>query len=380
MAKIASLLSRFGSFILAALLGTYTMIGGVLRLPIPIRITVPPTVMIVSETEYAVIWRTSGRGTGSLLVTRGGELQVFHDSSGGSIRSDDKLHVVRVPKDVLDGCDSYQVHSQYVLFSLSYVAFKGLQTTSDSYTFRGYAGQEQVRALFFSDVHGTIEQALRNTEALTQDAPADLIILGGDITRDWILHQKTFADEILTLSAAMSGGNIPVLYCRGNHETRGQWGTEMRRYFPTQTNEMYYTASYGPISFTVLDTGEDKEDSHPEYAGLADFETYRAQQDAWLRALPAPDDTYDYRVCVAHDNNLNKEGFYHWFQPLSDKGITHLFCGHGHHNSAWTTEEGIACYEDGGRRIGSLLIFERGEIRAQSVEAPNPAVDFGVLA
>ena len=357
----------------------YALTGGALLLPVPIRITVPPAVMLVSENEYAVMWATNKRGSGRLTVTTDSVERTFHDAASGTIRSDDTLHVVRVPKAVLDGCDSYRVHSQYVLFHAGYFAFKGCQAASREYGFRGYAGQSEIRALFFTDVHGQREQALRNAAALTQEAPADLVIFAGDISNDGLFIKKSFTGGILALAAAMSGGGIPVLYCRGNHEARGQWATELRRYFPTGTGEMYYTAGYGPVSFTVLDTGEDKADDHPEYAGLADFAAYRAREDAWLRALPmAPG--YGYRVCVSHMGGLNQAGIFdNWFAPLRDNlGVTHVFCGHGHDNRTWVSN-GLRCYEDGGTDIGSLLVFRDGEIFAKSVAAPGDIRDFGKL-
>lgn len=357
----------------------YATTGGAVMLPMPMRISTPPAVMIISEDEYAVLWATDKRGTGCVVVTTDGGERIFYDTASGTIRSGDNLHVARVPKAALDNCSSYRVESQYVLFNFGYFALKGGRAASGEYAFKGYAGQEEVRALFFTDVHGEREQALRNAAALTQAAPADLVIFAGDIPDDGLLTQKAFEDGILGLAASMSGGEIPVLYCRGNHETRGQWATEIGRYFPTRTGEMYYTANYGPIAFTVLDTGEDKDDNDPEYAGLADFAAYRAREQAWLDALPiAPG--YDYRVCVSHMGDLDREGFFgNWFLPLRDNlGVTHVFCGHGHNNKTWVSN-GVRCYEDGGPGTGSLLVFRGGEIAAQSVASPGEIRDWGKL-
>jgi len=371
--------SWFTQTLSALLAWFYAATGGAVMLPVPMRISTPPAVMIVSEDEYAVVWATNQKGTGSVVVTKDGAERVFHDAASGTLRTDDSLHVVLMPKAALDCCDSYRVESQYVLFNFGYFAFKGRQAASQEYAFRGWAGQEEVRALFFTDVHGQRDQALRNATALTQAAPADLVVFAGDIPNDGLLTQKQFEDGILSLAASMSGGVVPVLYCRGNHEARGQWATQIGRYFPTKTGEMYYTASYGPISFTVLDTGEDKDDDHPEYAGLADFAAFRARQKAWLDALPMATG-YDYRVCISHMGNLDRAGFFDgWFLPLRDNlGVTHVFCGHGHRNQTWESN-GLRCYEDGGPNTGSLLIFRGGEIYAQSVAMPGEIRDFGKL-
>ncbi|MDR2753809.1 MAG: metallophosphoesterase [Oscillospiraceae bacterium] len=386
MESITAWFTSIGNKIVAALLSFHMSIGGALVVPVPIKIVTQPAVFIVSSEEYAVMWATDKRGTGGLIVTTDGVEKTFYDSASGSIRSDDTLHVVKVKKAVLDNCDSYKVQSQYVWFSLSYFAIKGKQATSPSYTFRGSAeSQETVRALYFTDVHGHKEQALANEKKLLEDAgaQADLLIFAGDITRDWILVQDTFRDEILDLAAQMTGGGFPVIYARGNHETRGQWATEMRKYFPTKTGEMYYTATYGPIHFTVLDSGEDKQDDHAEYAGLADFAAYRAQEKAWLDSLKKEGGgEVQYRVCICHEYDLNSPGlFENWWAPLKDNlEITNFFCGHGHDNKIFKSPNDLTCYEDGGPTIGSLLTFVNGTISAKSAQDGAQVRDFGVLA
>ncbi|MCL2106104.1 MAG: metallophosphoesterase [Oscillospiraceae bacterium] len=361
----------------------YMAFGGVIPLPIRIKITAEPAVMIVSQEEYTVMWATNRRGSGWLTVTAQGREQTFYDSSSGTIRSDDKLHVARVPKEVLDNCDSYRVHSQYTLINFGYFAIKGKQTASKEYAFRGYRGEDTVRALFFADIHGNQAAALANAATLQADADAapNLVILAGDIPADGLLFQRDFIDDILSPAAKLSGGTIPVLYCRGNHEARGQWATELRRYFPTDTGELYFTASYGPISFTVLDTGEDKDDGHHEYAGLADFAAYRARQFSWLNELPLDtSESYGYRICVSHMQNLNREGMFDdWYAPLRDQlEITHIFCGHGHNNNTWENG-GLRHYEDGSENIGSMLTFHGGEIFAKSAAVNGEIRDFGKL-
>jgi predicted phosphodiesterase len=368
-----ALFSGLWKKLLAWIISIHTALGGVLVLPIPIKFVTQPAVIIVSNTEYAVMWATNKRGTGDVIVTTGGEKKTYYDTGSGSIRSDDKLHVVRIAKEVLDNCDSYQVHSQYVLFSWGYFALKGKQATSASYAFKGYQNQETIRSLLLADIHGHKDDAQTLANVLKADAGADpnLVILAGDITKDWILNQKTFVDEVLDIAAKLSASTIPVLYARGNHETRGQWSSEMRRYFPTRTGELYFTANYGPISFTVLDTGEDKADDHPEYAGLADFAAYLAKEYEWLNSLEKDVSVpYAYRVCVAHVFQLNDGERYmdDWYVPMKNNlDITHMFCGHGHRNAAWVNG-GIIHYEDGGPGTGSMLTFKNGEIFAKSMD------------
>ena len=367
-------------FINALIAGFYRLTGGVIPLPVRIRITAQPVVMLTGPGEYAVLWATNRRGCGDLAVTTGGETKRYRDAVSGIVRSNDTLHAVRVPKEALDNCDSYRVENRYVFFSFSYLSLQGGRTASGEIAFRGYRGQAVIHALMLADVHGRRRTALANAAALREDAGTapDFILLAGDISHDYLLRQGMFNREVLRLAAKLSGGAIPCLYCRGNHETRGQWAAEMRRYFPTGTGELYFTASYGPISFTVLDTGEDKADDHVEYSGLADFAPYRARQLAWLNCL-AMDAGAEYRVVVCHMDNLDNGMFPNWYAPLRQRlGITHLLCGHTHKNRSYE-RGGVWHYEEGGKDAASWITFRGGGLYAKSVTPGGGIKDFGGL-
>jgi len=325
-------------------------------LPLPNKIAVPPVVLLVSGDEYAVAWATTRRSTGTLSVSTGNKTQLFHSTSAGMLRHNDKLHVVRVAKSVLDNCDSYHVQNHAMLYNTGYVALRGRRVTSPRYHFTSYRDQSTIHALFCTDVHGEQKRAIQNARALQQKTGAapNLILLGGDIPNDGLHSRRSFTKGVLRLAAKLGGSEIPVLYARGNHETRGQWATELPHYI----GDLYFTANYGPISFLVLDNGEDKPDNHPEYSGLADFAAYRTRQLAWLNALV----TTGHRVALCHAHNLDDT----WYPPLNRLGITHLFVGHGHNNSAWV-HQGIHHYEDGGPATTSWLTFQNDKVTAKSM-------------
>ena len=88
---------------------------------------------------------------------------------------------------------------------------------------------------------------------------------------------------------------------RGNHETRGNLAREFSRYFPKEDGKIYGAYRLGDIMVVMLDSGEDKADSHPVYAGLTDFDAYRTEQAAWLEELVQTKEykTARYRIVIS---------------------------------------------------------------------------------
>lgn len=69
---------------------------------------------------------------------------------------------------------------------------------------------------------------------------------------------------------------------RGNHETRGSFAREYKRYFDYPENKFYQAFRIGPIYWIILDSGEDKPDDHEVYGGTVDYDNYRLEQKEWL--------------------------------------------------------------------------------------------------
>jgi 2',3'-cyclic-nucleotide 2'-phosphodiesterase (5'-nucleotidase family) len=89
---------------------------------------------------------------------------------------------------------------------------------------------------------------------------------------------------------------------RGNHETRGKFARDLKSYLALPGGRFYYAFSHGGVRFVVLDTGEDKEDTHWAYSGLTSFEAYRQAQAAWLKQeVQTPEfKNARFRILVAH--------------------------------------------------------------------------------
>jgi 3',5'-cyclic AMP phosphodiesterase CpdA len=144
----------------------------------------------------------------------------------------------------------------------------------------------------------------------------------------------------------------PLILVRGNHETRGKNARRLIDYFPTQNDRFYYSFNQGAVHFIMLDSGEDKEDSHPVYAGLAEFDRYRHEQAKWLgRDIEtAASRTARFRVALFHIPPFGSRGHgathvrETWNQLLNDAGVDLVLNGHTHRFSHFAPEPGKNMY------------------------------------
>lgn len=101
---------------------------------------------------------------------------------------------------------------------------------------------------------------------------------------------------------------------RGNHDTRGNISRHFKDYFPRSNGKIYSISRWGDLAVIMLDSGEDKVDSHAEYYGMAAFYKYREEMAEWLKQVIKSEEflTAKYRIVICHfpllvDNKRNDE-------------------------------------------------------------------------
>ncbi|MBR3815408.1 MAG: metallophosphoesterase [Clostridia bacterium] len=356
------------SLLYAMFVALFSTIGA--YLPVNFNITVEPSVFDCGGEYYSVVWVTSGKGSGYVKYTYNGEEKTVWDASGGLIRTDDTIHSVQVPKAELQG-NTYKVGSQQVGFKFGYSAFKRKTVESKEYSFDGVAKQDGLKLLCISDIHEMKKEMSQSVSYFT-DKP-DMVLILGDVKGE-MEFKSDFVDHVLENAFTLSGGEIPVVYTRGNHETRGEFGSQAIKYLPSETGEYYFTFDFGPLSAIVVDSGEDKEDDHEEYSGLIDFAAYREQEYNWLCSLDASDfENAAYKIVFSHDPTLTDHFGKDWTQPMLDLGMDLIVGGHHHMNKF--IEEPLPVFIDGGKQndgsdawIASMLTLENGTIRMLSID------------
>ncbi|HZK20973.1 MAG TPA: metallophosphoesterase [Oscillospiraceae bacterium] len=274
-----------------------------------ISLTVDPVVFVVGD-EYQIVWHTTEPSIGWVSV---GE-NVYEDSSGGTMKTLEKVHKVSVPMAQLDTEKSYTVHAQKVERE-PYVVELGT-LLEKTYIFRPIDESDGIHIYNLSDNHSSLFPAA-DTAAYWGDK-LDLLILNGDIANDLMTEDDLV--NLINLAAEVTKGGRPVLYTRGNHETRGAYAEQVHKYVGFKgEDEFYFTTRLGSLYLMVLDFAEDKADSHKEYYGLARFEEYRNKQTKFIKNVIENKDTeYEasgvkYKLLISHIRVNNKNNWHEKF-------------------------------------------------------------------
>lgn len=241
------------------------------------KITSTPMV-IDNGNEYSVVFSTSSEGTAYVEYTFNGENYKLFDNEDGRLNSNTKIHSVAVPYEHLRN-NTYKVGSTRVMEEFSYGSRTGKTVTSEEYSFK-YNDSKNQTWLVISDWHTMLDAAYTAIDNLKSSY--DAVILLGDATPGVDFEEQVITN-IIKFGGKVSNGTMPVLYVRGNHETRGAYAKDLPSALGIE--QFYYTTDMGPYCFVVLDSGEDKDDSHIEYGGMNDYNTYRADMVKWLKGV-----------------------------------------------------------------------------------------------
>ena len=264
---------------------------------------------------------------------------VFYDAHSGVVNSLSSLHRIAVPMEILDRAGGYTLLLRPVVERIPY--FTKTETVQ-SFFFPFYPVPEQnIRAFHISDAHGHIRGPLAAARAF---GPMDALILNGDLI-DFCTNTRSF-QNIYKLCAELTGGRIPVVFSRGNHDMRGRIAEKHLDYIPHQNRRTYYTFRLGSIWGVVLDCGEDKPDEHDAYGGTVACHSFRQAQTAFLKEVIANADQ-EYaeegvttRLVLSHipftEKNeppfdIEEDIYREWTALLKEHIKPHLMiCGHTH--------------------------------------------------
>lgn len=248
------------------------------------------------------------------------------------------------------------------------------------------ADQARVTLAVVSDTHGS-PQTMQTLAGRIEALGPDIVVWNGDVCNQFDAKDDPVA--ILLRPGAAGAGGLdkgwasarPLLYVPGNHDVRGSRARERPGILAPgpQPDLPYNTAiRLGPLAVIALDTGEDKPDRHPVFAGTAAYERHRERQADWLGAqLTRPEIAEaPFKVAFAHiplrglpgeNDGTTLEGYARfsgmgaalWLPLLITAGFQAIISGHTH---AWridepTDGEAITQVVGGGPRLDEATVI-----------------------
>lgn len=303
--------------------------------------------MVIDNGEgYSVAFATSAAGTGYIEYEYGGERYKLYDESSGRLRGSSTIHSIVVPYEHLNN-NTYRVGSMRVFEEYAYGGRNGRSIVSQDYVFTPCT-KEDITLLCVSDWHTRNNKA---KEAISHLGEYDAVLMMGDAAPG-LQYESEAAEYIVKFGGDISRGSMPIIYTRGNHETRGKYASELS--VALKMDKYYYETSFGDYRFIVLDSAEDKEDSHPEYGGLADYENYRARMTEWLEGLDA---TGQRTIALCHAPSLfiEEDLTARAWAKLEDLNSSLLISGHLHQCYLDRENEAFPVYVDGGHSGGDYI-------------------------
>ena len=265
----------------------------------------------------------------------------YYDHSNGILRSKTPIHRVTVPMEVLDAAEGYTLCYREVYDRKVY--FPEVSDTHEAeYVFKPLKKTEGIRILHLADTHGRIDDPVESGAYFGGDI--DLLILNGDIAD----HSGSVENLLVMyhLASRLTGGTVPCVFSRGNHDMRGRAAADCAKYIPTDNGNTYFTFRLGNVWGLVLDCGEDKEDGHVEYGGTVCCHDFRLRETAFMgdvisrRAEEFEAEGVEHRLVICHvpftmeeegDFDIEKELYNEWSRLIRDEIGAHvMICGHVH--------------------------------------------------
>lgn len=303
-----------------------------------------PSVFVINN-EYEVLAWARTNGIFSIKI---GE-QIFYEDNSGVLSSEKSYARIRVPQEILNEQKSYEVVFRETINRKAYYS-ELLPAQSFVFSFKPLLKTENIHIYHIADVHYHFDVACK-TASYFGDA-TDLFIVNGDIGE---VETEENYFEIAKFVGDISKGEIPVVFTRGNHDTRGRLAEKYTDIFPCNGKETFYTFELGCLIGIVLDCGEDKRDDHldynsmeasnaksPEvYGGVNVFSAYRQRELSFLKKV-GRFDTQKIPFAISHICpvmttytkgdvfDIERECYGNWNIELERMGVRFMLCGHAH--------------------------------------------------
>ena len=257
--------------------------------------------------------------------------ECFYDHSNGVLRSSKNIHKITVPTKKLDLAGKYTVAWRKMIERKPYFSVTG-EIEEESFDFYPISANK-FNLYQVADSHGMVEGAIASAKVFEEKyGKTNLLVLNGDVI-DHSGDVENF-NAIFEIAAGITGGNIPIVFSRGNHDTRGIYAEEFENYTPTNNGASYFSFRLAGLWGLVLDCGEDKCDAHAEYGNANCHEAFRREETKYLESV-VENNAKEYgaegitrKLVFAHvpfsrrfphPFNIEEDIYAHWCRLLKDE-------------------------------------------------------------
>ena len=243
-----------------------------------------PYLQGLSYDGVIVCFTTSHKGFSGVEIRKKGseQVQLHRTSKDGLFEADNTLNAIHI-----EGLEpateyEYRIISKRMLSFEPYKVTFGEEIASSWYTFRTFDPKAtEVTFVVANDIHDDAQKCADLLDRMPLDE-AEMVFYNGDIMSHYSREGQPYT-SFIDVSVEKFASEKPFAVVRGNHETRGHLAREYDNYIYNTREGRYYGVYYfGTTAVVMLDCGEDKDDEHPVYAGLVDFDRYREEQATWL--------------------------------------------------------------------------------------------------
>ncbi|MBT3198924.1 MAG: metallophosphoesterase [Phycisphaerales bacterium] len=357
--------------------------------------TSPPVVQTPLPDSISISWTTGALA--NCWVEWGYDRKLAFRAKAahhGLIEFSERFHSIRI-RGIKKKRIFYRIAAQELKYGGAYRIRTGETIYSDVFS-TGLADPdaEKISLTITNDTHAKnalLDPLIARINAL---AP-DFHVCNGDICDSFNSEEQLARICLTPGSKPLSGwaSDRPLLYVPGNHDVRGRHAGAVVKAMspwpldpsdPPALNRSAHIAGrycfalrHGPLALIGLDTGEDKPDRHPAFAGLADYEDYRRAQTQWLKtALKRPEiKSAPFLIAACHiplrglkgqnDGQTLKgyasysgHGQTEWLKPLADAKCRMIISGHTHRPRIQKPDDDCPIYQviGGGSRASSATL------------------------
>ncbi|MBQ9560234.1 MAG: metallophosphoesterase [Bacteroidaceae bacterium] len=263
-----------------------------------------PMLQNYAETSIGIAFAVSDLANGYVIYGRRPDLSDGTRVMCGGFRTtelSDRVVQVRLTGLKPSTAYYYRIGADRIRYKGGYdIKVTGNEEDPHIYRFTTAGSNSRAHFCVINDTHAKWEVIDRTMEKIALLAPSCVVWNGDASNVEETIEAQTrifFTPEIARRDYA---AQTPYLFCPGNHDLRGMANRHLERVWmyrqpderPSRDWDLgrNFALRMGEVAMIGLDTGEDKLDTNPKFAGTFNSQAYREAQTTWLRdVLRRPD-------------------------------------------------------------------------------------------